>query len=441
MSNIAALSLLAYYSESTQGTPPADAAAWIDDGVRLRHIGETLDMSGVERSLLEDMRNQSRVFGTEARVQGLDNPEFPFAVYGHGLGETTAAGDQAATDAPGYQLADLLGHSLGGISRGYSTTVSGGGSTATVVAVADASDYAVGDFVAVEFATPPAGYAAGTAWPRRITAIDTAANPDTITLDQALPQAPAAADLVHACVVVYPDESVIADSSAASGRTRSWLVQKGLPGAGASVREAWVFRGCVAELQQFEFGRNALIQFAFKVMGGSHVDPSSAPWPTAWSTNTELGLAPLAIGPITEVWLEDQATTTNTRVHVSSFSVEPGVPRVRNEVLTSHGVNMQGTYGYSTQPAETMVTMNIVPFGIDQWSDQVAETARKLRWSRLGPAGSGLAVHFEYVTHVKTPGRQVNGANTATGVQFKAHESTTLGTSELQRAKLCIVMW
>ena len=31
-------------------------------------LAETLDMSGVERSLLEDMRNQSRVFATEARV-------------------------------------------------------------------------------------------------------------------------------------------------------------------------------------------------------------------------------------------------------------------------------------------------------------------------------------------------------------------------------------
>ena len=175
MSNIAALSLLTYFPETTQGTPPADAAAWIASGVRLRHLGESLDISGVERSLLEDMRNQYRVKGTEARVQGIDNPEFPFAVYGHGLGETTAAGEQVATDAPGYQLALLLGHALGGITRGYSTQVSGGGSTTTVVAVDDASDYAVGDFVAIEFATPPADYPPGTAWPRRITAIDTGA--------------------------------------------------------------------------------------------------------------------------------------------------------------------------------------------------------------------------------------------------------------------------
>jgi hypothetical protein len=441
MSNIAALSLLSYFPEATQGTPPADAAAWIASGVRLRHIGDSLDISGVERSLLEDMRNQSRVFGTEARVQGIDNPEFPFAVYAHGLGEATAAGAQVATDAPGYQLAALLGHALGGISRGYSNAIDGATSTTTVIAVTDASSHAVGDFVAVGFATPPTGYPSGTAWPRRITEIDTVSTPNTLTLDQALPQAPASGDPVHACVVVYPDQDVLADSAGAAGRTRSWLVQKGLPGAGASLRESWVFPGCVAQLQQFSFDRNAPAQYAFQVMAGSHVDPSAGPWPTAWAANAEIGLAPLAITPITEVWLEDQATTTNTRVHVSSFQVEPGAPRVRNEVLTSHGVNMQGTYNYVTQPAETTISMTIVPFGTDQWTDQVAETARKLRWSRLGPAGSGMAVHFEYVTHIKTPSRQPNGAATGAGVQFKAHESTTLGTSELQRAKLCIVMW
>ena len=187
--------------------------------------------------------------------------------------------------------------------------------------------------------------------------------------------------------------------------------------------------------------RSGLMQFAFKVMAGSHVDPSGAPWPTDWLTNAELGLGPLSITPITELWLVDQSTTTNTRVRPTSFQVEPGVPRTRNEVLTSHGVNMQGTYSYGTQPAETTVTFNIYPFGTSQWTDQVAETARKLRWCRLGPAGSGFAFHAERITHIKTPSRQPHGASTSVAVQFKCHESTTLGTSEGQRAAFHLVMW
>lgn len=440
MSNIAALSLLTYFSETTQGTAPADAAAWIANGVRLRHIADTLDISGVERQFLEDMRNQYRVKGNEPRVQSIDNPEFPFAVYGHGLGETTASGAQVATDAPGYQLMLLLSHAIGGISRGYSNTVSGAASTTTTVDVTDASNHAVGDFIAIEFQTAYGDYPVTTAWPRRITAINTGGAPHVITIDQALPQAPAAGDAVHACVTVYHDEDVLCDSAAAAGRTRSWLVQKGMPGAGASVRESWVFKGCVATLQQMSFARAGLLQFAFQVMAGSHDDPTDGIWPTAWSTNAELGLAPLAITPQTEVWCVTTGVTTNTLIHVSKFDVEPGVPRVRTETLTTSAAAMQGTYNYATQPADTTISMAITPFGIAQWTDQLAETEKILRWARLGPAGGGFAVHFPRVSHAMTPKRGVNNATTDVEVNLLAHEDTS-GSNNLQRSTFCLVAW
>jgi hypothetical protein len=441
MTNLAAPSLLTYYAETTAGVPPANAAAWISDGIRLRHIGDSLDVSGVERVQIEDMRNQLRVKGNERRVEGLDNPEFPFAVYGHGVGEATAAGDQVADSAPGYELASLLGHAIGSVSRGYSNTITGGTSTTTVLAVTDASDHTVGDFVAVQFATPPTGYAATTAWPRRIIARDIVSTPNTITVDQVLPATPAAADIIHGCIAIYHDEDVLADSSAASGRTRSWLVQKGLPGAGASVRESWVFRGCVAQLQQFAMERGGLMQFAFNVMAASHEDPTTADWPTAWSSNAELGLAPLSISPITEVWMVTDGVTTNTRVGVSRFEVEPGIPRVRTETLTSNSVGMMGTAGYATQPADTVLTMTLDPFGIAQWTDQLAGTEKTIRWARLGPAGSGFAVHFPRMSHMVTPKRAINNATTANEVQFLAHEEEGLGTSNLQRSAMVLVMW
>lgn len=440
MSNIAAMSLLTYFPESTAGTPPTDAADWVANGVRLRHIAESLDMSGVERAQLEDMRNQSRIKATEARVEGIDNPEFPFAVYGSGLGGTTASGDTAATTLPGYQLALLLSHALGGIRRGVSETVSTG-STLTVVSVGDASAYQYGDFVGIEYATAQGTYPVNTVFPRRVVATDTVSTPNTITLDQALPGAPAENDLVHAAIVVYIDEDVLCDSSAASGRTRSWLVQKGMPGSGASQRESWVFRGCVSELQQFEFSRGGLMQWAFRTMAASHVSPESAPWPTAWSTNAELGIAPLSITPLTEVWSETVGVTTNTRYHVSSFSVEPGVPRVRNEVLTSISPNMQGTQAYATQPAETVISMSIDPFYIARWTEQLAGTEKALRWARLGPVGSVVAVHFPRVSNIATPKRGINNATSNTALQFKAHEDENAGaTTNLGRSAMAIVM-
>jgi hypothetical protein len=441
MSNIAPLSLLTYFPETTQGTPPANAAAWIASGVRLRHIAETLDVSGVERTLLTDERNQSRVFASELRIESIDNPEFPFAVYAHGTGATTAAGAQIATTAPGYQLGLLLGHALGGITRGYSNECLVG-STTTVLNVTDASDHTVGEFVAVEYATAFSPYPDGTAWPRRIIELDTGSTPNTITLDQALPQAPAAADPIHGCLVMYPDEDVIADSSAASGRTRSYLVQKGLPAAGAGVREAWEFRGCVETLQNFQWERGADMRFAFQVMAGSHGSPETAPWPTAWAANAELGLATLAFTPLTELWMVTEGVSTNTLVQISRFEVEPGVPRVRNETVTTGAANMHGTYGYSTAPAETLVTLAVTPFGLAQWTDQRASTYKTARLARLGPAGSGIAVHFERLSHVVTPKREAKGTNTDVMVQFKAHEVSELGTTtELQQAKFCIVMW
>lgn len=446
MSNIAALSLLTYFDETTQGTPPADAAAWIASGVRLRHKAESLDVSGVERVQLEDMRNQARVFGTESRVEGLDNPEFPFAVYAHGTGAITAAAAQVATSAPGYELGNLLGHALGGVSRGYSTQIDGGTSTTTVIAVDDASLYEAGDFVAVEFAAGVGNYPADTAWPRRVIETDEVSSPQTLTLDQALPAAPADGDAVHGCVVAYVDEDVLCDSNGSGGPyTRSWLVQKGMPGSGAGVRESWVFRGCVAALQSISLARGETAEFAFQVMAGSHVDPTAAPWPTAWGSNTELGLAPLSISPLTELWLVDDGTSTNTLVQVSSLEIEPGVPRVRTETITTGAAAMEGTAGYATQPAETTISLQITPFGISQWTDQAAGTFKTMRWARLGPAGSGLAVHFPRVSHIKTPSRAINNATTDVGVQFKAHEDEDLATMPTNanrwRSKIQIVLW
>ncbi len=451
MSNIAPMSRLARIAETTQGTPPADAAAWLAGGILVHHLAETLDMSGVERSQLVDERNQVRVFDNERMVEGLDNPEFPFAIYGHGLGVATATETQVSADPTvtlGIEFFFELEQALGGLTRGFSAVTSGGSSTTTVVAVVDASVYAPGDYVAVELTTNlPSRYPAGTAFPRRIIAVDTVADPDTITLDQELPGIPVDTDPVHACVVVYVDQDVLCDSNGPGGPyTWTMLVQKGLPSSVAARREAWEFRGTVHELQSFTLERDGTLQFAFNLMAASHADPSTAPWPD-WlgSSITEQGLAPLAIGALSEVWLVDDGSSTNTEVQISSFEVEPGVPRNRVETVTSAGSFMQGTANYATSPADTTITLSLTPFGIQQWTEQQAETEKTLRWARLGPAGSGFAVAFPRVSHMATPKRNVNDAVSESMVTFLAHEDVPLGTpaSNVERwnSKIAFIGW
>lgn len=448
MSNIAAMSQLARIAETVQGTPPANAAAWIAGGTRIHHIAETLDMSGVERNQLVDERNQTRVFANESMVEGIDNPEFPFSLYGHGLGVVTADAVQVSADPAvtlGIELMFQLEQALGGITRGTSTTTSGAGSTTTAIDVTDASTYEEGEYVAIGLTTNlPSKYPAGTAFPRRIIAVTLGA-PDNITLDQALPGIPVDTDPIHACVVAYPDEDILCDSNAAGGpHTWTYLAQKGLPGATVARLEAWEFRGTVQTLQSFELSRDEKLTFAMVVMAGSHADPATpAPSPT-W-TQVEEGLAPLAIGPLTELWLEDDGTDTDTEVQISSIAIEPGVPRNRVETTTSDGVFMQATSNYATSPADTTITLSLTPFGIAQWTEQSAGTQKQLRWARLGPAGSGFAIAWPRVSHMATPKRNINDAVSESMVTFLAHEENDFSPAPTNvnraKAKMVFVAW
>lgn len=437
MSNPAALSQLAYIDETTQGTPPADAAAWVAGGTQIRHIAESLDLSGIKASSVEDMRSQTTLQGTERRLIGIDNPEFPFTMYGHGMGAATADGVQAAS----IPLVATLGHALGGHRRTYTHAVSGGSSTTTTIDVDDASDWQVGDFIAIELGTAPAGYPSGTAFPRRILTIDTGATPDQITIDQALPAAPEDGDVIHATSFAYVDEDVIVDSNGSGGPyTRTYLGQKGLQSATGSLREAWEIRGAVTQLQAFGFERDQPLQLPFQVMGGSHAAPGTAPWPS-W-TATPAGFAPLVAGPLTQLWLVDEATTTSTLVHNATFQCEPGVPRTRTEVLTSDNVYMQATSNFGSEPAETTINLALDPFDTSRWGEWESSSYKTMRIARLGNAGFGFFVHFSRVSYVEEPGRGENGWASSTEIQFKAHPDADISpmpaNAAIWRSKIII---
>ena len=438
MSNAQALSQLAFALETTQGDPPGDAAAWLAEGTQLRHIAESLDPSGIVRESLEDLRSQSTLQGTEQRVTGIDNPEFTFEVYPNGLGVVTPDASQVPAEA----IHNLIGNAMGGQSRGTSRIVAGGGHTTTDIGLDSVATVEEGEFVAIQFATPVGNFPATASFVRRVVAV----NALIITVDQALPATPVDGDIVHGVTASFIDEDRICDSDGPGGPfTLSWLIQKGFPGTGVARREAWEIRGAVTTMQAFSFTRGETAKMSFQIMGGSHADPSTAPWPVWPASPAPGGFAPFPIGPLHQTWLEDFGTSTNTLVNLSTFEVEPGIPRVRVETVTSTGSTMEATAGYASEPTETTVTVGIDPLTIDKWAEQAAATFKALRWTNNGPPGAGFAVHFSKVSYVQEPARGVNNATTRTDVQLKAHPDEQFGATATNtkraRSKLIILGW
>lgn len=120
-------------------------------------------------------------------IKGLSKASGSFGLELPGLVTTLGSGATPARDR-WSQLLELLGtrRAIAG------TTVSGGGSTTTVIDVTDASAFAVGDLVMIGGEV------------RRITAINTAAAPDNITITPALSAAPADTTVVYQSEVITP---------------------------------------------------------------------------------------------------------------------------------------------------------------------------------------------------------------------------------------------
>src|SRR5690606_8709277 len=264
---------LAFYQESTQGTPPANGAEWVSSGKRIRHIGDELDISGIAQAAVDDMRSQIHVDAVNLKAKGLKNTEFSFSIYLTGYGSKVESGSSNTE----IDMGTLLKHALGGQLLGTSLTASGTHST-TTVEVADASSLEVGQYIGIE--------QGGVVYPRRI--IDIA--DDVITYDEATPAAPQNDDIVRAFVTHYIDEEVLIDS-AAGPYTFSWLIQKGLGSAGFDTVQ---LQGCKAALTGIEVSRGELAKLTFTVQAASFTDDRDAPNPE-W-VGSPTGNAPVVVG-------------------------------------------------------------------------------------------------------------------------------------------------
>ncbi|MBK6920420.1 MAG: hypothetical protein IPH07_23675 [Deltaproteobacteria bacterium] len=412
-------SLLAFFQESTQGTGPANGAAWVSSGVRIRHVGDSVDVSGIEQAVVEDERSQEGIFDVEYSVKGLRNTSFPMSLYMTGSGATTAQDDTIA-ETP---LMTVLEHALGGMHLSNSTVLAGGGHTTTVINVDDATNIVEGCLIQVQDATD------GTIAVRRVLDVSTLA----VTLDEALPFTPADADVVPAMATFYVDETVLVDSSAGP-TTLSWLIQKGL----AAALENFELNGCKSELKSIALTRGGLPTLSFDTMVASFDPPGTAPSPT-WSSDP-IGNAPVSIGPDTVITYQTQGTTTINPIHVSEFSVEVGVPVVSVDTNTEVEDGMEGRQGYSTQPADTMITLNVVPFGSSAWTQFAADTFRRLRFYKRAAPGQVFAVHFSRC-EIKPPKRGAAGPVSSTQIMLRAHKDAAnsgAANAQMWRSKILL---
>lgn len=417
----AKLSELAFASETTPGTPPANAAAWVTDGTRFRHIPDSLELADVKPAALKDDRSHTHIFDKELNVEGLRNGSFSFQVYLTGSGATTADGNQISTTT----LMALLENAMGGLHRSNTTDCAAmGAHSATEIDVTDDTSFAVGGHILWEHPTTGEMYlrqlvenSGGNVW----------------VLDEALPQAANDGDIIHGVATNYPDASVLDDSNASGRQLSMWARKSG------SNSEIWEFQGCKLQLSEISLSRGELPTITFECHYASFTAPHESPPQPAWVDDPD-GEAPVAVGPDVDVFLQDYGTTTANNACLSEATFSIGLPILRDEVTNEPQENMEGTCKYYVGDGDTTATLRVRPFSTDFFSDWDTGTFKVFRMSKRAAAeGQVFGITFPRAEIAEMPTRGTSGEKSTVDFMLRAHRNTSdIGTTELARAQFCI---
>lgn len=409
---------LAYFQETTSGTGPAD---WNASGTLIRYLAGSLDPSSLVQTVIEDERSQTYVLDDDPVIQGIKGSvEFSHEMYLHGHGQSP--GDGSAPTA--LALSTLLEHCLGVETLVTSDAlVALGAHTTTAIELTDT--LAVGDWVGLLDSD-------SNIHTRRVTSTAAGGVGVIHQLHRALPFTPADSDIAYGCIVLDIDEDILEDS-AAGPYTLSWLIEKGR----GSQRQTWECYGCKSYLSSISLGRDQAAKIGIGTMVGSFDLPPDAAVPT-W-TGSPAGAAGRAIGPLTEVFIQTQSTTTENSLNCTSFEVEPGVMPARIESVTEQTSGLPGTalYGLARNPCN--ITATIVPHVDTYYTNFDAGTVMHCQFERQAAVGSAWSIYFPDCTVQATP--TLADASSALGhtISLRAHADASQSTDHA-RSRMQIVL-
>ncbi len=420
-------STLAIFYETTQGTGPVDGgstwAAQIDNtsGDRIYHY--SVDPAGLRQAAVVDERMSDRIFkkATHDPINGLRNGTLTFSIPWHGSEATTAAASQVAETG----LMRLLEHSLGAVSRGYSSAITLVNSdTSYNPTTTTGFDEGQCFFIEDDGDQGRLHFARVLTW-----------DGTTATVDRAPYSGVAAADDIHAAAVAYIDQDALKDPADANANTISALVVKD--------GNVWEAVGGAATLESIEFARGDVPKMNFSAQF-AYVRPpgDGAPAEPTW-TDTVQGSQPLVIGADLKLHVQNKGTTTLTSFDAISATLTVGVPRLPLNALTESTSRLQGIAGYRTEPADTILEVQVL-LSTDWQDDWDAKQSHVVTLYQIGADGKAWAVHGSDAKLMEPPQYSEGEESNLMTLRFEFREDASLDAlatdTNRSRSKLLLAM-
>lgn len=415
-------SRLAFFEETTSGTPPAD---WVASG-NLVFTMDLPDITSLQQSLIEDSRSRIRVNKVFDKIKGVrSTATFPytFGAFGHGQGVIADGVKPTQTNH-----AKLMVNGLGGSRITESTFASVAGShSTTTIELDDSTDYDAGDIIILIDQT-----ALTVTYMRRILS----KSGDIVTFDEAVPFTIVDNDIVQGHLHQYVDESVLCDSSVGDD-TLSYAILMG-----GTTPQAWQTVGSKNNITEVTISTNEQVTIAVDVMVGSFTEPQLFSAPAF--TTSETGEAAIIAGLATKLFIQDFGTSTSVCVDASEISITPGVVNARTEVVTECATGMEGIQGYHLEPADTIISVTRIPYDQTAHTELAAGTRKIVRYSNQLARGSGWGFMCPNCEINATPVKGEAGNRLAQVIEFRAHEdedNAAAPDADRWKSKVHFVSW
>lgn len=417
-----------YYETTRNNGPVDDSSDWATEEATTaadRHDFLEFDPAFIRQKAVADARMSPRVYKKASRkpIKGLRTAEGGSSVLVMNGSESSTA---AASQVTETGLMRHLEHSLGGLSRGYSSAISAV-TNDTSFTLTTTTGFDEGVMYAVEDADD-----ANRLWPVRAL---TDGGAGVITTDRDFGGFNVStSDTAHAVAMIYIDQDALTNPSDGSASTVSILHTRG--------GDVWEVNGCAYQLDTVDFPRGEVPKFNFSI-SGAYVRPEDDGAPAAPTfTGTVQGAAGIVVGADTYLHVQAKGTTTENLHEIVSGTLTVGVPRIRMDGITGSSVRAQGTHGFTTAPADTILEIQayMQDATFQDWWD--AGTALVVSLFQVAPAGSGWIVHGSDAILMEPPEPVVGNESNLQTLRFEFREDASLDATatNLDRARSKLII-